>query len=114
MAAKGRKEHKGAEVEMTGTGTVSPCPVLLPEAWLCALCDLSRLNCGVQVSLRCGRKRGWSGGYITSASSTRRLRSFTDLAAAAMMAVTSRISWCGTGSTRVSAIFRKVWAMRKI
>ena len=54
------------------------------------------------------------GDYSTSASSTSRLRSFRDLAAAAMMAVTSRISCCGTCSTPVSTIFRNTWLMRKI
>ena len=41
-ATKGRKEHREAEVEMTEVETISPRPVLLPEAWLCALCALSR------------------------------------------------------------------------
>ena len=49
-AAKGRKEHQEAEVELTGTETFSTRPRFLPEAWLCVLCALSRqIHFGVRV-----------------------------------------------------------------
>jgi hypothetical protein len=51
---------------------------------------------------------------MTSARATSRLFSLSDLAPAWMMAVTSRISWWGTGSLPVRTSYRKVFARRNI
>ena len=52
-AAKG---HKGAESGMTGAGTVSNRPVLLPETCPSSLCTLSRpFHLGVRAKHHCGR-----------------------------------------------------------
>lgn len=49
-ATKERKEHKGARLQMRGSGKIPVRSVILPEAWLCALCALSwPFHCGVRV-----------------------------------------------------------------
>ena len=53
-AAKGRKEHIGAESEKTSTRTISNRLVLLPETWFCAPCAHS-WPCHFGVRAKSGR-----------------------------------------------------------